>query len=65
MATIEYRVDGVRSRELETGLFSNADSLSKVVDTAALKLPSSSPLKRTTTIFIIETKNLSLDEVAT
>ena len=30
--------------ELETGLLSNAESLSKVVDTVALKLPSSSSL---------------------
>ena len=42
MATIEYRVDDVWSRELETGLSSNVDSLSKVVDTAASKFPSSS-----------------------
>ena len=44
MATIEYRVDDVRSSELETGLSSNADSLSKVVDTIASKLSSSSSL---------------------
>ena len=42
MTTIEYRVDDVRSSELETGLSSNTESLSKVVDTAASKLPSSS-----------------------
>ena len=42
MATIKYRVDDVRSSELETGLSFNADSLRKVVDTAASKLPSSS-----------------------
>ena len=42
MATIKYRVDDVKSSELETGLSSNADSLSKVVDTATSKLPSSS-----------------------
>ena len=53
MATIEYRVDGVRSSELETRLSSNIDSLSKVVDNTASKLPSSSPLKNITTIFII------------
>ena len=44
MDTIEYRVDDVRSSELETGLSSNADSLSKVVDTTTSKLPSSSSL---------------------
>ena len=44
MATIEYRVDDVQSSELEIGLSSNADSLSKVVDTATSKLPSSSSL---------------------
>ena len=42
MATIKYRVDDVRSSELETGLPFNTDSLRKVVDTAASKLPSSS-----------------------
>jgi len=42
MASIEYRVNDVRSSKLETGLSSNAESLSKVVDTAASKLPSSS-----------------------
>ena len=42
MTTIENRVDDVRSSELETGLSSNAESLSKVVDTATSKLPSSS-----------------------
>ena len=41
MATIEYRVDDVRSSELETRLSSNVNSLSKVVDTAASKFPSS------------------------
>ena len=44
MDTIEYRVDDVRSIELETGLSSNADSLSKVVDSTTSKLPSSSSL---------------------
>ena len=44
MATIEYLVDDVRSSELETGLSSNVESLSKVVDTAASKFPSSSSL---------------------
>ena len=42
MAIIEYKEDDVRSSELETGLSSNAESLIKAVDTAALKLPSSS-----------------------
>ena len=42
MASIEYRADDVRSSELEMGLSSNAKSLSKVVDTTASKLPSSS-----------------------
>ena len=42
MASIEYRVNDVRSSKLETGLSSNVESLSKVVDTAASKLPSSS-----------------------
>ena len=42
MAIVEYREDDVRLSELETGLSSNAKSLSKVVDTAASKLPSSS-----------------------
>ena len=42
MASIKYRVDDVRSNELETRLSSNAESLSKVVDIAALKLPLSS-----------------------
>ena len=37
MTTIEYRVDDVRSSELETGLSSNAESLSKAVDTATSK----------------------------
>lgn len=41
MAIIEYREDDVRSSELETGLSSNVESLSKVVDTTASKLPSS------------------------
>ena len=44
MASIEYRADDVRSSELEMGLSSNAKSLSKVVDTTASKLPSSSRL---------------------
>ena len=39
---MEYKEDDVRSSELETGLSSNAESLSKAVDTATLKLPSSS-----------------------
>ena len=42
--TIEYRVDDVRSSELETRLSFNVESLSKAVDTAASKLPSSSSL---------------------
>ena len=42
MAIIEYREDDVRLSELETRLSSNAESLSKVVDTTASKLPSSS-----------------------
>ena len=42
MDTVQYRVDDVRSSELETGLSSNAESLSKVVDTIVSKLPSSS-----------------------
>lgn len=42
MTTIKYREDDVRSSELETGLSSNAKSLSKVVDIATLKLLSSS-----------------------
>lgn len=47
MASIEYRANDVRSSELEIGLFSNAESLSKVVNIAASKLPlysSSRPL---------------------
>ena len=44
MTTIEYREDDVRSSELEIGLSSNAESLCKVVDIAASKLPSSSSL---------------------
>ena len=42
MDTIPYRVDDVRSSELETVLSSNADSLSRVVDNVVSKLPSSS-----------------------
>ena len=42
MASIKYRVDDVRSSELETRLSSNAESLSKVVNIAASKLPLSS-----------------------
>ena len=42
MASIEYRVDDVRSSELKTGLSFNAESLCKVVDTVASKFPSSS-----------------------
>ena len=42
MASIQYRVDDVRSSELEIGLSSNTESLNKVVDIAASKLPSSS-----------------------
>nr|POE56112.1 hypothetical protein CFP56_78844 [Quercus suber] len=42
MDTIQYRVDDVQSSKLETRLSSNTDSLSKVVDTTASKLPSSS-----------------------
>jgi len=38
MTTIEYRVDDVRSNDLEIGLSSNAESLSKAVDTATSKL---------------------------
>ena len=44
MTTIEYREDDVRSSELETGLSSNAESLCKVVDIVASKLPSTSSL---------------------
>ena len=44
MTTIEYREDDVRSSELEIGLSSNAESLCKVVDIAASKLPLSSSL---------------------
>jgi len=42
MDTIQYRVDNIWSSELEIGLSSNADSLSKVVDIAISKFPSSS-----------------------
>ena len=42
MDTVQYRVDDIRSNELEIGLSSNAESLSRVVDTAVSKLPSSS-----------------------
>ena len=42
MDTIQYRVDDVWSSKLEIGLSSNADSLSRVVDTVVSKLPSSS-----------------------
>ena len=42
MDTIQYRVDDVWSSELEIGLSSNADSLSRVVDIVVSKLPSSS-----------------------
>ena len=45
MDLIEYRVDDVRSSELETGLSSNAKSLNQVVDTAVSKLPSTSTLR--------------------
>ena len=44
MTTIEYRVDDVRSGKLETRLSFNAESLSKAVDTATSKFPSSSSL---------------------
>lgn len=42
MDNIEYRADDVRSSELETGLSSSAETLSKIVDTAVSQLPSSS-----------------------
>ena len=42
MDIVENREDDVRSSELEIGLSSNAESLCRVVDTAASKLPSSS-----------------------
>ena len=42
MDPIEYRVDDVRSNELETSLSSNAESLNQLVDTAVSKLPSTS-----------------------
>ena len=42
MANIKYRVDDVRSSELETRLSFNVESLSKVVDIATSKLPLSS-----------------------
>ena len=42
MDPVKYRADDVRSSELETRLSSNAESLNKVVDTTASKLPSSS-----------------------
>ena len=42
MDIVQYRVDDVRSSELETGLSSNVESLSRVVDTAVSKLPLSS-----------------------
>ena len=41
MDTVQYRVDDVRSSELEIGLSSNDKSLSRVVDTVVSKLPSS------------------------
>ena len=59
MATIEYRVDDVRSSELETGLSSNADSLSKIVDTVASRLPSSlssAPLHALFRVLFLERK---------
>ena len=42
MDPVKYRVDDVRSCELETSLSSNAKSLNQVVDTAISKLPSTS-----------------------
>ena len=39
MDPVKYRVDDVRSSELETSLSSNAKSLNQVVDTAISKLP--------------------------
>ena len=42
MDPVKYRVDDVRSSELETGLSSNAESLNQVVDTTISKLPSTS-----------------------
>ena len=45
MDPIEYRVDDVRSNELETSLSSNAESLNQVVDTTISKLPSTSTLR--------------------
>ena len=42
MDNIEYRANDVRSSELETGLSSSAETLSKIVDTAVSWLPSSS-----------------------
>ena len=62
MATIKYRVDDVRSSKLETGLSSNRDSLSKVVDTTASKLPlysSSPPLHALLESFFLKEKHLS------
>ena len=55
------RVDDVRSSKLEIGLSSNADSLSKVVDTADSKLPSSSsspPLHALSKSCSLKEKNL-------
>ena len=45
MDPVEYRLDDVRSSELETGLSSNAESLNQVVDTTISKLPSTSTLR--------------------
>ena len=42
MDLVKYRVDDVRSSELETGLSSNVESLNQVVDTVVSKLPSTS-----------------------
>ena len=42
MDSIEYRADDVRSNELETGLSSSAETLSKIIDTAVSQLPLSS-----------------------
>ena len=44
MDPVEYRVDDVKSSELETGFSSNAKSLNQVVDTAVSKFPSTSTL---------------------
>ena len=62
MAIVEYREDDVRSSELKTGLSANAESLCKVVDTTASKLPlssSSPPLHALSEVYSLKETHLS------